>query len=46
MEPDIGEPIRRIEVVPLQEPVTDPIPVETPAAPVVEPEKLPELVPV
>jgi hypothetical protein len=44
MEPDIGEPIRRREVVPLKEPVVNPEPLYTPVAPVAptrEPEKEP-----
>jgi hypothetical protein len=35
MEPDIGEPVRRHEVVPLNEPVVNPEAPYTPVAPVV-----------
>ena len=44
MEPDIGEPIRRHEVVPLDEPVVNPESPYTPVGPVAptrKPEKEP-----
>jgi hypothetical protein len=41
MEPDIGEPLRRHEVVPLNEPVISPEPADLPVAPTKVPEKEP-----
>jgi hypothetical protein len=41
MEPDIGEPLRRYEVVPLKEPVVNPDPPHIPATPTKLPEKEP-----
>jgi hypothetical protein len=41
MEPDIGEPLRRREVVPLKEPVVNPEPPYSPVAPTKVPEKEP-----
>ena len=38
-EPDIGAPVRRIEVVPVREPVADPDPVEPVKTP--EPAQIP-----
>jgi hypothetical protein len=41
MEPDIGEPLRRHEVVPLKEPVINPDLPDYPAVPTKVPEKEP-----
>lgn len=41
MEPDIGEPVRRHEVIPLNEPVINPEQPESPVAPNKVPEKEP-----
>lgn len=41
MEPDIGEPVRRHEVVPLNEPVISPDPPDLPVVPTKVPEKEP-----
>jgi hypothetical protein len=41
MEPDIGEPVRRHEVIPMKEPVVDPEPPDLPVSPVKVPEREP-----
>jgi hypothetical protein len=41
MEPDIGEPLRRHEVVPLNEPVVNPEPPDLPVVPTKVPAKEP-----
>jgi hypothetical protein len=41
MEPDIGEPLRRHEVVPLNEPVINPEPPDVPVVPTKVPEREP-----
>ena len=41
MEPDIGEPLRRHEVIPLHEPVVNPEPPDLPMVPTKVPEKEP-----
>lgn len=41
MEPDIGEPLRRHEVIPLDEPVISPEPPDLPEVPTKVPEKGP-----